>query len=453
MTLPTRQKDGVKFGKELREKEFMFEKGYLNLNHGSFGTYPRPIQTVLRSFQDATEARPDHFIRYKYPAYLNASRAAVAELIKAPLNTVTFVPNATLGVNTVLRNFQYEEGDHILYFATIYKGCHSTVEYISETTLAQTARVEYTYPVEDEWLVDAFKKKVEEVKSAGGRVKVAIFDTVVSMPGVRMPFERLLEACKELGVMSLLDAAHGIGHLDLDVSQLDPDFMTTNCHKWLHVPRGCAVLYVPLRNQHLIRSTLPTSWGFKNLSSVPNTVNPKGAFGGAIDSEYIGNFEFVGTIDSAPYLCVPSAIEWRKALGGEKVITEYCTKLAQDAGQLIAKALGTEVLDNETKTMSQCCMTMVRLPIEFETARKAGEKVELGEAKVGPTMNIWLQKVMVDKYNTFLQTMFYGGAWWARFSGQVYLELEDFESAVPALKDLCEKANKGEWTEVLEMKW
>jgi hypothetical protein len=27
-------KDGVKFGKELREKEFMFQKGYLNLNHG-----------------------------------------------------------------------------------------------------------------------------------------------------------------------------------------------------------------------------------------------------------------------------------------------------------------------------------------------------------------------------------------------------------------------------------
>jgi hypothetical protein len=34
ITLPVRQKDGVKFGKELREKDFLFEKGYLNLNHG-----------------------------------------------------------------------------------------------------------------------------------------------------------------------------------------------------------------------------------------------------------------------------------------------------------------------------------------------------------------------------------------------------------------------------------
>jgi selenocysteine lyase/cysteine desulfurase len=149
---------------------------------------------------------------------------------------VTFVPNATLGVNTVFRNLQYEDGDYILYFATIYKGCHATVEYITETTPAKAARVEYTYPVEDDWLVDAFKQKVEEVKSAGGKVKVAIFDTVVSMPGVRVPYERLLSACKELGVLSLLDAAHGIGHLDLDVTKLDPDFMTTNCHKYVPPP-------------------------------------------------------------------------------------------------------------------------------------------------------------------------------------------------------------------------
>lgn len=34
--LDRKTKDGVRFGKELREKEFMFAKGYLNLNHGEY---------------------------------------------------------------------------------------------------------------------------------------------------------------------------------------------------------------------------------------------------------------------------------------------------------------------------------------------------------------------------------------------------------------------------------
>jgi hypothetical protein len=205
-----------------------------------------------------------------------------------------------------------------------------------------------------------------------------------------------------------------------------------------------------VRNQHLIRSTLPTSWGFKTLDSVPNTVNPRGAFGGEVESEYIGNFEFVGTIDSSPYLCIPKALEWRKELGGERAIIEYCTKLAQDAAQLVAGALGTEVMDNKTKTLSQCCMAMVRLPIDVEKAQQVGEKAGVGKEEVGKEVTFWLHRKMLDDCNTFLQTLFYGGEWWARLSGQVYLELDDFEGAVPGLKELCERANKGEWAETVK---
>jgi selenocysteine lyase/cysteine desulfurase len=152
-------------------------------------------------------------------------------LLNAPSETVVIVPNATTGINTVLRNLTYESGDHILYFATIYGACEKTVYYITETTPASSIKIEYTYPVEDDWLVSEFQKKVKEVEAKGGKVKIAIFDTVVSMPGVRVPFERLTKACKDLGVLSCIDGAHGVGHIELDLSSLDPDFFVSNCHK------------------------------------------------------------------------------------------------------------------------------------------------------------------------------------------------------------------------------
>ncbi|KAH7385449.1 pyridoxal phosphate-dependent transferase [Phaeosphaeria sp. MPI-PUGE-AT-0046c] len=444
--LNVRTKDGVKFGKELREKDFLFREGYLNLNHGSFGTYPKCVREEMRRFQDTTEERPDSFIRYEYSSLLDKSRAAMGKLLNVPTSSVVFMPNATTGINTVLRNLTFQPGEHILYFATIYGACERTVSYITETTPAKSVKLAYTYPVEDDWLVSEFRNKIKEVEAGGGSVKMAIFDTVVSMPGVRMPFERLTQACKELGVLSCIDGAHGVGHLKLDLSALDPDFFVSNCHKWLHVPRGCAIFYVPLRNQPLMRSTLPTSHGFMPAAGNIGSPFAQSAFVDSARSAYTSNFEFVGTIDNSPYLCIPAALAWREQIGGEDVILNYCQTLAREGAKLAAKELGTEVMENKTGTLGEgCCLSNIRLPISLSVAKEHAAKAGIAEADVGSSVRDWVSKTLIDDYGTFIQSLFYGGAWWARLSGQVYLDMEDMEWGAKTLKEICGRVDKGEW--------
>jgi len=155
------------------------------------------------------------------------------KLLNTPSSTLVFMPNATTGINTVLRNLTFKPTDYILYFATIYGACEKTVAYITETTPAKSVKILYTYPVEDDWLIAEFHRVVQDIETKGAKVKIAIFDTIVSMPGVRMPFERLTQACKETGVLSCIDGAHGVGHIKLDMSELDPDFFVSNCHKYV----------------------------------------------------------------------------------------------------------------------------------------------------------------------------------------------------------------------------
>jgi len=446
--LNARTNSGVKFGRELREKEFLFDKGFLNLNHGSFGTYPSPIRTTMRAHQAAAESRPDHYIRYLYPAHLNDSRSALAKLLNAPISSLVLVPNATTGINTVLRGLRFAPGDVILYFDTIYGACEKTVAYVCETTPARCVKIACGYPVEDAWMEQRLREVVREVQDQGGRVRLAIFDTVVSMPGVRVPFEALVRVCRELGVLSCVDGAHGVGHVELDLGSLDPDFFVSNCHKWLHVPRGCAVFHVPVRNQPLIRSTLPTSHGFVPAEMQIASPLPKSAPADTDNTPWTANFEFVGTIDSSPYLCIPDAIQWRESLGGESKIREYCTTLAQEGAKHVAKVLGTEVMDNSTKTLTQCCLSNVRLPITVAKAQDVALKAGLGEDDLGMLVRDWLCKTSIDDHNTYIQCMFYQGAWWTRLSGQVYLEMADFAWAAETLKTLCSRAEAGEWAVV-----
>jgi selenocysteine lyase/cysteine desulfurase len=183
--------------------------------------------------QDLAEARPDTFLRYTYPDLLEKSRSTIAPILGVSTNEVVFVPNATTGVNTVLRNLVYQKGDVILHFSTVYGACEKTIDCLCETAQVERVCIAISYPAEDEDIVAKFNSVARNLQNEGRKIRVAMFDTVLTFPGVRFPWEALVEACKNLQILSLIDGAHGIGHIDLtNMGRVDPDFFTSNCYKY-----------------------------------------------------------------------------------------------------------------------------------------------------------------------------------------------------------------------------
>jgi selenocysteine lyase/cysteine desulfurase len=277
-----------------------------------------PVRQVLRDIQERTEARPDAFVRCEYRTHLlDTSRHVVEEFLCAPRDTCVLVPNTTNGIETVLRSLACGAGDVVITFATVYQAFANTLAYLAQTTQLRTTTVDYTLPVSDASICAALEAAIIAARAAGQTPRLVLFDTINALPGVRMPFERLTALCRAHSVLSCIDGAHGIGQLRLDLGALDPDFFVTSCHKWLYVPRGCGVLYVPQRNHSLLRSSLPTSFGF--------------------GQGFVANFANIGTLDDSSYMCIPAAIRWRAALmwqgrTGEEAITAYGLHLARAGG-------------------------------------------------------------------------------------------------------------------------
>lgn len=157
-------------------------------------------------------------------------------------------------------------------------------------------------------------------------------------------------------------------------------------------------------------------------------------------TDYITNFEFVGSIDNAPYLCIPAALSYREKIGGEKAILSYCHDLARKAANRAAEILGTEVMENEEGTLGDCCLSNVKLPLNPEDVIAIAKTDAVGFA-----VNSWLSAVMVNEYGTFMAFIFYGNAWWVRFSAQTYLELKDFEWAAAVLREVSARVLRGEF--------
>jgi selenocysteine lyase/cysteine desulfurase len=89
-----------------------------------------------------------------------------------------------------------------------------------------------------------------------------------------VPFQRIIPILRNNGILSVIDGAHAIGQVPLDIKEINPDFFVTNCHKWLYTPRGSAILYVPYKYQKEIHPAVTSPFlyqGFVPEFSWPGT--------------------------------------------------------------------------------------------------------------------------------------------------------------------------------------
>ena len=163
---------------------------------------------------------------------------------------------------------------------------------------------------------------------------------------------------------------------------------------------------------------------------------------------FVKTFTHAATIDSTPYACVHDAIKFRQQIcGGEEGIRKYCRRIVILGADHVAHMLGTEVMDNKSHTLTKCCFANVRLPLIFvsrslpPSKKLEDQSIFVDEASV---VGQWITDRTISDSNTMISAKFHAGALWVRFSGQIYLDMADFDCAGTMLKRLCERVRNGE---------
>lgn len=99
-----KSQDNVCFGHQLKSAYFLLARDYCNLNHGSFGTIPKPVVTRQQTYVEEQESRPDVWFRENYFTYIDDARSLIANYVRGKLSDIVLVENASAGVNSILRS-------------------------------------------------------------------------------------------------------------------------------------------------------------------------------------------------------------------------------------------------------------------------------------------------------------------------------------------------------------
>lgn len=375
------------------------------LNHGSFGACPKAVLAEQSRFRTQLEAEPVRFMVRELPELWNHALSSLAKFVGTDTEGLAFVTNATTAVNAVLRSCDFGPGDELLCTNHEYNACRNALQHVAERSGATIRIVDIPFPLRDKQVaVDAVLGAVT------AKTKLVLIDHITSATGLVLPIKEIVCELRKRNVLVLVDGAHAVGMVPLSMDEIDADFYTSNAHKWLCTPKGAAFLWVKKEHRSWVRPAV-----ISHGANAPTSVQ----------SRFRWEFDWQGTIDPTPWLCIPKAIEVMGGLfpGGWPELQAHNRNLTLSARDLILNVLGTE-----QPCPDDMIGSLATIPIGIDEEISMQDHFDI----------LPMQRALLDDYGIQVPFHHFPSAptQWVRISAQAYNSMDDYEALAQGLKQI-----------------
>lgn len=203
------------------------------LDHASLGPTPRlTAQAVAASL--AEQGRRGSLAHAGLHEIADATLGEFAAYIGAPRDRVAHAANASAAISLVAAGLPWQAGDEVVVPAIDFP----SVVLPWMTLQARGVQVRAVACVDGRIDVDAL------LAACNPATRVMCVSWVQFSSGCRLDLARLGTACRQRGILLVVDGVQGVGALQMNVADLPIDALVVHAYKWMLAPQGVAWLYV-----------------------------------------------------------------------------------------------------------------------------------------------------------------------------------------------------------------
>jgi selenocysteine lyase/cysteine desulfurase len=229
---------GEVFWKSVRE-QFVMPSDLAVMNAANLCPASRPALDALTRETSSVDHDPSPNNRARLGAEKESARQQLAAFLRVTPEEIILTRNTSESNNLVSSGLDLKAGDEVVLHADNHP---SNLTAWNE----KAKRYGFTVVMVDQknphpgmaYYVDAFSRAITP------RTKVISFTHLTSTVGDLFPAKELCRIARDRGILSLLDGAQSCGLLDVNLSDIQPDFYSGSAHKWPCGARECGVLYV-----------------------------------------------------------------------------------------------------------------------------------------------------------------------------------------------------------------
>jgi isopenicillin-N epimerase len=242
--------------------QFMLSKEKVFFNCGTVGVMPKP---VFDKMTEHSRYLATHVADWAYKddnkeqfisGYNNLLpiRTKVAALLNCQPSEIAMTDNVTNGMSYIANGITLRTGDEVLTTDQEHGGGKSSWQLKEKRFGAVFKTVAIPKPTQSsaqalELIIKAFTPNT----------KVLMLSHMISGSGAILPVKELCAEAKKRGIFTVLDGAQTIGHIKVDLKDIDCDAYVGCFHKWMGAPTGTGFMFIKADKVKDIWSTVASS--------------------------------------------------------------------------------------------------------------------------------------------------------------------------------------------------
>lgn len=223
--------------------------GVVNLEHGYFGAMAQPVQEALQDAIRYTNTHLSPFLRGEFGhKHAETLRVRLAQLINAEPHEILLTRSASESMQVLIGQYRaLSPGDSVLWSTMDYPAMRYAIAWLEERRGVKPVELQLTLPVTSDELLERYATAIRDTPG----LKLILLSQVYPANGQLAPVREIVALARARGIDVLVDSAHALGQVEVDVQAMNIDFAGFNLHKWIGAPPGLGFVFI--RASHLDR--------------------------------------------------------------------------------------------------------------------------------------------------------------------------------------------------------
>ena len=226
------------FWKSIR-KDYLLKKDYVNLENGYYCFIPQPTLNKYLEHVKRINFEGSYYMRNQLDLDKRKTAERLSNLINCDKDELAITRNTTESLDLIISGFPWKKNDEAIFAMQDYGSMQEMFKLTAKRRGIVNKIISVpNHPKNDEEIVSLYENQITK------KTKLIMVSHMINITGQILPVKKICEMAHSYNIDVLVDGAHCVGHIDVDIKDLNCDYYGSSLHKWLSAPLGTGLLFV-----------------------------------------------------------------------------------------------------------------------------------------------------------------------------------------------------------------